>query len=135
MHPNPDLRFPQMRDELLGHLRSLSDLEYQNTVWVEGIMPAGVEHDELDYALHFLFDDTSLSSDPSQSIGLFLKNETEAEAVSNVVVLLNLVLSKYGTDLSDADYISCPEWEGVVASALRALRVCSEREEEDRHHS
>ena len=75
------MKYPEMREELLSHLSKLADEEYQRSCWVEGLCPDGIEHDELDYTIHFLFDDTELSSTPQSLIGVLLRNENEAKKV------------------------------------------------------
>lgn len=112
-----------MRAELLSCLEGLSDPAYQRSCWVEGKCPDGVKHDEFDYAIHFLFDDTELGSAPESCIGNFLINQKEAECIRKVCDAINHLFDRHGTELSDADYISCPEWEQVISTARDALRV------------
>src|SRR3546814_14553432 len=72
----PGLMYPNMREELLEYLDGLADLDYQQKVWLRCEPHPGIQHDELDYALHFLFDDTDLAESLEQSIGVFpLDNE------------------------------------------------------------
>lgn len=120
------MKYPAMRKELLEYLAGLSDPEYQKKCWVDGICPTGIEHDEFDYAVHFLFDDTTLSSDAKSLIGVFLKDESEANLVQSVCEKIQAVFNKYGTNLSDQEYIDCPEWRGVVSAARNAYKtICA----------
>ena len=121
-----ELKYPSMRDELIGYVDALASKEYQASAWVSG--GGAAEHDELDYAIHFLYDDTSLATNPNKAIGWFLKDEREAEAVKRLIVALDKVFEVHGTDLDDAAYIASHEWNDVVAAAagvqeaLRDLR-------------
>ena len=81
------MKYPTMREELVDCLESLSDKQYQLDRWVGGNCPEGVGHDGLDYAVHFLFDDTSLSSKPEIHIGGFLRYKNEANKVRQFVML------------------------------------------------
>lgn len=122
-----DLRYPQMRLELIEYINALSDISYQNRVWVGGILEGPVVHDEFDYAIHFLYDDTSLASDPFSMIGEVLRNSMEAEKISTLIKAIDLVFDKYGTKLSDAEYLRKPEWEAVVLAAQDASNAFLER--------
>jgi len=130
-HDEPDwpgLAHPRMRDELLDYLDGLSDLDYQQKVWVRREAHPGVKHDELDYAIHFLFDDTGLARAPQASIGAFLFDEAEARAVQDVTRALDAVLDQYGTALTDAAYLAKPEWQHVVDAAQSALQALKQPE-------
>lgn len=81
------------------------------------------KNDELGYAIHFLFDDTSLSEAPEKLIGLFLKDETEARAVKTVCSALDNLFNKYGYDKTDKEYLDLPEWDNVVGSASKAILI------------
>jgi hypothetical protein len=114
-----DVKYPEMRSELAQHLHALSDRGYQQRVWVEGRSEGTTVHDEFGYAVHFMYDDTMLASDPP-SIGWILRNLDEANRISAVVTALDSVLNKYGMALSDADYVRVPEWDAVVEAARLA---------------
>src|SRR3546814_11564142 len=98
-------RYPNMRDELLDYLGGVAYAHYQQKVWVRGQPQPGIEHDELDYGLHFLFDDTDLAQSPEKTIGVFLLNKEEARAVHSVTQSLDALLTQYGAELSDAEYL------------------------------
>jgi hypothetical protein len=117
------LKYPNMRNELLDHLQALSDSYYQEEVWVKGRPWPGIEHDELDYAVHFMFDDTCLSRDPAGAIGWFLNDDEEVAAVGRVVAALQHIFSTYGTELDDAAYIAKPEWLHVLSAANDAKEL------------
>ena len=122
----PMIKFPEMRKELIDSLTGLSDKQYQEDCWVKKQCPLGIENDELDYAVHFLFDDTQLSESPESMIGFCLRNKLEAKAVNLVCREISNIFDKYGYDKSDKEYIDYPEWQGVIESAKSALSALSE---------
>lgn len=111
-----------MRDELISYMKSLSDKKHQEQCWVLKNCPKG-SNDELDYSIHFLFDDTALSERPQKLIGDILLNEHEAELVKAVCEHIDMILNKYGSELSDEEYISTQEWKNVLSSSKTALYV------------
>jgi hypothetical protein len=115
---NDEIKFPEMRLELLEHIQALSDAEYQKRAWAEGDETTG--HDELDYAIHFFYDDTDLALNPHSSIGYILKNEVEAESVKCLMKSIEDIFQKFGRSLSDAEYISLPEWGNVLSAAKKS---------------
>ena len=116
------LKYPEMREELIGHLYALSDFDYQHRVWVlgESDEKTGTLHDEFDYAVHFFFDDSWLVSDPSSTVGWILHDQAEVVKISKLIESLELIFQKYGTKLSDAEYIRLSEWGAVLAAAKDA---------------
>lgn len=117
-----ELKFPSMREELISYLSGLSDLDYQYRAWVERSSP-GLDYDELNYTVHFLYDDTGLAENASDWIGLVLKDEKEARSVANVVSALDVIFDKYGTELSDKEYLEKKEWSWVVDASKSALSI------------
>lgn len=116
-----NIKYPEMRKELVGHLQALADPEYQQRVWVEGGSEGAIQHDEFDYAVHFLYDDTQLAKDPRSTIGSILRDTWEADRIETLVSAIEGIFQKYGTELSDAQYIELPEWLSVVGAAREAL--------------
>jgi len=106
-----------MRAELIRSLFELSDPEYQRNKWLPENSLDGVPDSNLDFSVHFLFDDTSLSTSPEKYIGWFLKDEREAKLVFEVIRTLSNIFTKYGTELEDREYIKMPEWLDVVRKA------------------
>jgi hypothetical protein len=103
------LKFPNMREELLGYLNDLLRAK-TDPAWIEGLF---------DQAVHFLFDDTPL---PHEALGYYLASNEEVRATQAVVEALDVVLTKYGTTLKDAEYFSKPEWVEVERRAEDAMR-------------
>lgn len=112
------------REQLLMHMEMLADRVRHYNAWVlqKHVVP-GREHDEFDYLVHFLYDDTDLAADPFGYIGLVLKSEEEARVIQAVVRELDSVFDKYGTELSDEQYIGLPEWNHVIEAASKAHEV------------
>lgn len=78
------LKFLAMRKELIDYLQGLADKDYQYKAWVNDQRPGG-GHDELNYAIHFLYDDTRLARDPRSTLGWFLKDDEEVGLISDLV--------------------------------------------------
>lgn len=117
------IKYPSIRFELMRNLEKLSDLNYQNAVWVAQKYPVNIEFDSFDLVVHFIYDDTSLGEDASGMLGITFIDEAEVRAFREVVGALDLLFEKHGTNLSDRDYIHKPEWVEVVKSARQALAV------------
>lgn len=117
------LKRPEMRHELLDVLKDLSDPNYQKRAWVDREFPPGVRYDELDYKVHFLFDDTLLAEDPARTIGWILRNEEEAYAIRRLASAIDRAIDAVGKDGSDADYICSDQWPEVVDAAKAARQL------------
>lgn len=117
------MKYPNMRDDLLNYLCSLSDREYQINSWVNKIYPSGIEYDCLDSSIHFIFDDTDFGDAPENSIGDILLNKEEADSIAKLVASINYVFEKYGTNMTDDFYIGTPEWDDVLSSASTAYKL------------
>ena len=117
------MKFLEMRHELIETLKALSDREYQQLAWVQKKFPGGIEYDEFDCAVHFLFDDTHLAENPEDYIGYCIKSKQEAQLILTVTRSIDRLLSELGNDLSDLEYISSPLWEEVVRSAKQAYKA------------
>ena len=115
-----ELKFPAMRDELISYLLGLSNAEYQYNAWVARADP-DLAYDEFNYVVHFLYDDTDLATDADSWVGLIFREGSEALAISEVVRSLDVIFEKYGTALSDAEYLTKPEWAYVIESSKNAL--------------
>ncbi|MBC8100860.1 MAG: hypothetical protein H7Y11_15580 [Armatimonadetes bacterium] len=112
---------PQKRDELFHYLRALASLDYQQQVWLEGVAVPGIGQDSFGYALTFFFHDTMLAEAPENNLGTILEYDSEVPVIRRVGEALILVLTQYGDDRPDADYVTCAEWEAVVTAASEAV--------------
>lgn len=115
-----------MRDHLIGYLKDLSDTDMQKVGWTNA-------NGALDYAIHFLFDDTKLAADPADYIGWCLRDGNEAKAILKITVSIDALLNAHGTELKDIEYTSKPEWKIVVRAAESALSALNERGKQSPH--
>lgn len=122
------IEIPSLRSELLEYLQELSDHRYQWDCWVNRKCPSRVKESCFDFAVHFLFDDTSLGHDCDAAIGIFLLDSSEAVAVAQVCEAINRLFAEYGHELSDAEYISKPEWKAVLNTAKDAHAILLSRD-------
>ena len=121
-----DLRYPEMRLEIIGCLEDLADLELQRRSWLGGETIQGrwwnaaSPINELDSA----FED---SENPSESIGYTLRNEFEAALVKEVLTAIGVALSQVRDvkKASDRELLATPAWPGVVEAAKRAVKGMS----------
>lgn len=114
---------PNMRRELIFHLRELADLAYQQQVWLNGEQPIEDGFYSIDAAIAFLFDDLWLDVHPENQVGLSLENTTELEALRPLIHLLDGLLTEHGIVPFDSDFVRSPQWSEVVAAARQAYRV------------
>ena len=116
------VRFAHMRANLISAVRFLanSPVEWKHVRYDK----AGtlVSFIDFDMAIHILFDDTDIASDPRARIGDMLANETEAHAMQRLVQALKIVLDVDYPDDLDEDYVKTPRWLNVVEAAREALR-------------
>jgi hypothetical protein len=117
------IKFPEMRTELMSHLRALSDPDYQRMAWIDHRYPSGIKFDEFDYVIHFFYDDTDLASDPDSLIGEILENKEEASSIKQLVRELDALFDRYGLDLRDGEYMDKPEWMSIVARARESCLI------------
>ncbi|MDI6836300.1 MAG: hypothetical protein QMD99_11385 [Rhizobiaceae bacterium] len=117
-----NIKFPWMRAQLISFIRGLSDFNYQKRNW-QIYRPDQERYDELDYTIHFFYDDTSLAADPSSLIGDILCDDREVLEMRSIVSAIDLVFEKYGLELKDAEYLAKPEWIRVVEAASNALPI------------
>ena len=73
--------------------------------------PGKTDPDPLDYAVHFLFDDTALADAPERAVGYFLHDLEEVQVIAEVVAALDRVFDAHGTTQADSFYLQQPEWE------------------------
>jgi|GEM_PF-538772 len=115
------LKSTKKRGELIGAMKVLSDYHYQKEVWVNGILPEDI-HGSYVSIMHLLYSDKLYSNEINAEIGDTLKNENEAEMVSDVIYELDNIFKIYGKNLTDKEYINLPEWKNVLSSARKAYQ-------------
>jgi hypothetical protein len=116
-----EVRFPQMRAEVIDAVRALADPEYQRRVWIRRELPQPDYYDDLTVNIHILYDDTRVLEEPADTIGDVLRSPGEAAALAPLAQQLDALFERYGTDLGDEEYLDTPEWPGVVRAAQSAL--------------
>lgn len=112
------VRYPEMRREVVNALTSLSDPAYQRRVWIERDHPREGYFDDLTLTVNILYD--MVLPDADTRLGSVLVSAREVDTLR----LLERVLGQLITDLGDAPdsrYLSDPRWGGVVDAARSAL--------------
>ncbi len=122
------LKHPWRRNHLINYLETLSDKEKQTRRWVQHIYPPAIPYDDLDYTIHFLYDDTWLADDPVATIGYLLLNHREANLVKKLIEAFEVVFAKYGMHKTDEEYINCPEWQAVIDEAKKLLDLIKQND-------
>ena len=108
------LRYPWIRNELVGHLRELATPNPRPT-WKADIQ-AGLNAG-IDEVIHFFFDDHDFDEG---DIGVVLSNQQEVELVGDLKRSLNSLVNVLPQG-NDDEYVSHPDWPSVTRAASRAL--------------
>jgi hypothetical protein len=117
-----DVIYPEMRDEIIDAVRTLSDPEYQFRTWVlREVPPDRIE--DFDINIHILYDDTGVLENPHAAIGDVLETAAEADALTKLAHAIDSMFERVGTDLTDEQYLALPDWKSVVDAARNALSV------------
>jgi hypothetical protein len=107
-----EIRFPEMRMNVLDNLNSLRNRDHQIRTWVKH-----EAYDSFDEVIHALFDDSNFDDGTRSSIGALLFEEGEADRITEVMNLIDRLFDKYGKELSDGEYMDKPEWPAIMTSA------------------
>lgn len=114
------VRYPQMRDDVVDALRSLSARNYQDREW--GVYQADINrYDDLTLNIHLLYDDCRVLPDPSVQVGTVLL-PSDVAPLRALQAELAPLLDDLG-DRPDSAYLKDPRWARVVAAAGVALRA------------
>ncbi|MFE9220617.1 hypothetical protein ACFYN3_30315 [Streptomyces lavendulae] len=120
---NPvNVRLPDMRAEVVGAVRALSDPEHQRLVWIECKYPSEGYFEDLTINVNIL-DDAAVLDHPHTTIGYTLASEEEAAAMSRLAECLDIVLRSAGEGAADQQIIADPLWANVVDAARSALHL------------
>lgn len=125
-----EIRYPEMRAEVLSALESLADREYQERVWIRHILPHPNYQDDFWQAYAWLFENVTVMDAPERAIGVLLRDRAEAHAMLPLREAMTRILDLLGTDRTDAEYIASPLWDDVVAAATVALDTLRRRDDE-----
>jgi hypothetical protein len=119
------MKYPQLREDLIYHLRILADRDYQQSVWIE-VSPRSPTQIYVEDVIHCLYDDLGLTDgDINDLIGIMLANTQEAEAVKNLLVKFDFVFDSFDVGGSEdfRNYSNTSLWNDVVEAAKIALNV------------
>ena len=123
-HTMNDVEYPEMRLNAVRSIQALADLDYQWRVWVRREYPHSNFFDDFTQRIHILYDDTRLLELlDEEKIGDILRDEDEREALRPLREALDTLFDRYGTELTDEQYMTTPEWPAVVSAAQAALPV------------
>ena len=112
------LSLPFMRSDIEWAVECLSNPEYQRRHWLGGEPEEGVSVDTFDESFHTLFDDRpGLAEDPHSTVGDYLIDDQEAEAMSALIAPLDKLLNKFGPLMTPQQAMSDPLWPLVVEKA------------------
>ncbi len=116
--------YPNMREELINAMRTLSDVEYQQRAWIEHIFPVGIQYDEFSISLNII-EDVGFFEKTEPKIGGVIENLQELIAVERVAYAIEYMFNCRGNNRTDAEYMADPLWSVVVGRAAKALKILS----------
>ncbi|MBX9244022.1 hypothetical protein ICW40_04265 [Actinotalea ferrariae] len=106
-----------MRLEIATAVASLSDLEYQQRVWVGKEWPVEEYYDNVERTIQWLCEETPALGEPETLVGSMLFAE-EVLPMSALAAQLAPIIEDLGAAPDEA-YLNDPRWPGVVAAAAR----------------
>ncbi|MEP3296564.1 MAG: hypothetical protein ABJO27_08810 [Pseudoruegeria sp.] len=83
------------------------------------VAPSAAE--DLEYIIHFFFDDTELAREASNCIGTILSSNEEARAIALFGKALNSYLNSTSPENSPVTFEENDDWKSVKDSAQNAL--------------
>jgi hypothetical protein len=113
-----DVKYPEMRREVVNALAALADPEYQQRVWIERNYPRDNFFDDLSLNINILYD--MVLPDPVPRIGAVLLDENEVDQLIRLEKVLGPLIAEL-RDAPDSRYLSDPRWKQVVDAASSAL--------------
>ena len=119
-----NLSFPFLRTDTELAVRRFADREYQKNHWNDNHGPPSNYNSDFDEQFHTLFDDREgLADDPHSTIGSFLLDVAEADAMKELIAPLSNLLKIFGPTMTPRQAMLHPLWEDVVrkATVLRQL--------------
>lgn len=120
--------FPEMRNEVIAALWSLSDPLHQETRW--GHYEEGVDYyDDLTLNVNILYDDCQVLPAPETAVPDLLL-DTDVPDLRELGNALGPMIRDLG-DRPDEDYLADPRWQGVVDAARNALSAMRAADTED----
>ncbi|WP_425387933.1 SCO4402 family protein [Amycolatopsis nigrescens] len=123
------IRFPGIRTQILEAIEGLADREYQERVWIRHELPHPGYYDELDLAVHTLFDDSPLLPAPAPGcVGELIYPDEEAP-IAHLGEIFGSILEELG-DVPDIEYLNHPKWPELVRRAGIVHEIMKRNEEE-----
>lgn len=118
------IKYPSMRQNLVDVLCRLSDLDYQQAVWLDSSQEQirDSEYDYFDLTTKSLLDDFIWDA-AERLIGAIFRDTEELEASLDVVKQLSIFLQTKTTNQGVDMYINDPDWLLIVATARNAIRI------------
>lgn len=107
-----DLDQPNWREEIQSHF----------DIIIASVTDENFIIETIDYTYYLLDFDEELLTTPEIYIGKFLKNEKEAKVLQHYCVLLDKIMTLYGSESYDF-FIKQPEWQDLVAAARKAKEI------------
>lgn len=115
-----NVKLPDMRTEVISALRSLSDPEYQQRVWIDRIYPHPDFFDDFTLNINIL-GDAGVWDAPRDAVGYTLASDAEATSMASLVARLDEIIEAVGSESPDSDFLASPLWQGIVEAARNAL--------------
>jgi len=112
------------RNALIEYLSNLANREYQEQVWINRMMPQGVEYDDISEVIHFLYDDTRIAAEPNEMVGVYFRDSRELEAMKTLIMQLDVALENIDIIHTPVrEFIDNENWTNVIHAAQNALAV------------
>ena len=118
------IKYQNYRLEIEDVVNALSDISYQKKYWKYYKFEPKEPICGFKYSYNILFDDLpGLAEDPHSTIGDYLIDEREADAMAALIAPLDRLLNRYGVLMTPQQAWADPLWETVVEKAkiLRAI--------------
>ena len=115
------IKFPEMRAEMLDYLDLVGRLQQDQE------SPSAAE--DLEYIVHYFFDDTELAQKPDEYIGITLISKEEVSVIRNFGKLLNEYLEKFSPGASPLRFEEGEEWKAIQTAAGLALYTLKSSED------
>ncbi|MFB8039593.1 hypothetical protein ACFC5Z_43320 [Streptomyces sp. NPDC056004] len=112
------IALPHYRLHVVPAVVALASPTWQREVWLD---PDHFE--DLDYAVHVLFDDFCDADNPLPWLGQCLRSEEEVELMTRLGAAYGAVQDSVGGAARDEVYLDSPGWSAVVAAAARLAQV------------
>lgn len=111
---NP-IKHPALRNNLMVDLKGLYESGTATHVDLRQV------ESDLDFVIHFFYDDTSLSEDASKAVGWFLRSEEEAVRIREIVSAMDAFFAEFGMYLKDKHVLEDERWLDLMSAISRYL--------------